>query len=166
MHTTRRLAVGVLLGLLVLCNGCAMLSEGAAGARNLSKRSTTAAILLYLPNRLFDLVEIFRFGVNVGPGIGIDAEATGALRAAVMTRGSVGVGYQGLRHFPVSLGVDTYIAVGPLDPGLRMGWYRSEYDIRVEPHLVLVGFHAAIDLLAIGDFFAGWLMYDLEEDDW
>ena len=36
----------------------------------------------------------------------------------------------------------------------------------MEPHLVVVGFHAAIDLLAIGEFFAGWLMYDLEEDDW
>ena len=166
MHRLRRRAVGVLLGLLVLCSGCAMLSEGYAGARNLAQHSTTAAILLYLPNRLFDLAEIVRFGVNVGPGIGIDAEATGALRAAVMTRGSVGVGYQGLRRFPVSLGVDTYIAVGPFDPGLRMGWYRSEYDLRVEPHLVLIGFHAAIDLLAIGDFFAGWLMYDLEEDDW
>jgi hypothetical protein len=130
------------------------------------RRSPWISTLLYLPNRLFDLAEIFRFGVNVGPGIGVDAEATGALRAAAMARASVGVGYQGLRHLPLSIGIDTYIAVGPFDPGLRMAWYRSEYDLRLDAHLAVIGGHMAIDLLAIADFFAGWLTYDLEDDDW
>jgi hypothetical protein len=133
---------------------------------------TMHTILLYLPNRIADFAEIMRFGVNVGPGVGIDAEATSTVRAAAMTRVSVGLGYQGLRHLPVTIGSDTYVGVGPFEPtlpfmpGLNLEWYRSKADIRLEPHLVFIGAHAAIDLWAIGDFFAGWLMYDPEEDDW
>ena len=129
-------------------------------------------ILLYIPNRVADFAEIVRFGINVGPGVGIDAEATSALRAAAMARFSVGVGYQGLRHMPFTIGSDTYVAVGPFEPDiplmpdLDMDWYRSKGDIRLEPHLAIIGAHGAIDLWAIADFFAGLLTIDLEEDDW
>jgi hypothetical protein len=130
------------------------------------------SILLYIPNRVADFAEIMRFGFNFGPGIGIDAEATGALRAAAMTRASAGIGYQGLRHSPVSLGVQTYVAVGPFEPDiplmpdLDLEWYRSKADLRLEPHLGIIGAHAAIDLFAIADFFAGIVGIDLEGDDW
>jgi hypothetical protein len=134
--------------------------------------ATMMKILLYIPNRVADLAEIVRFGVNIGPGIGIDAEATGAFRAAAMTRASAGLGYQGLRHSPISMGTETYVAVGPFEPDIPLmpdltkEWYRSKADLRIEPHLVIVGAHGAIDLWAIADFFAGILTIDPEEDDW
>ncbi len=172
MNQLRGLA---LAGLLLVGSGCSALTAwtdsearqypGAGG-------STLMKILLYIPNRVADFAEIMRFGINVGPGVGIDAEATSAVRAAAMTRVSVGVGYQGLRHSPFTIGSDTYVAVGPFEPGiplmpdLDMDWYRSKADIRLEPHLAIIGAHGAIDLWAIADFFAGWLMIDLEEDDW
>ncbi len=171
MYRLRGLA---LTGLLLVGTGCSALAGSAAsqypGAGKFS--GTMLAILLYIPNRVADFAEILRFGVNVGPGVGIDAEATSELRGAAMTRVSVGVGYQGLRHLPVTIGSDTYVAVGPFEPDiplmpdLDMDWYRSKGDIRLEPHLAIIGAHGAIDLWAIADFFAGWLMIDLEEDDW
>ncbi len=171
MYRLRGLA---LTGLLLVGTGCSALAGSAAsqypGAGKFS--GTMLAILLYIPNRVADFAEIVRFGINAGPGVGIDAEATSTLRAAAMTRVSVGVGYQGLRHSPVTIGSDTYIAVGPFEPDIRimpdlyMEWYRSKADLRVEPHLGIIGAHGAIDLWAIADFFAGWLMIDLEEDDW
>ena len=171
-HRLRGLA---LVGLFLVGSGCSALtawSDSEARQYPGAGGSPLMTILLYIPNRIADFAEIMRFGINVGPGVGIDAEATSAVRAAAMTRLSVGVGYQGLRHMPLTIGSDTYIAVGPFEPDiplmpdLDMEWYRSKGDVRLEPHLAIIGAHAAIDLWAIADFFAGLLTIDLEEDDW
>jgi hypothetical protein len=176
MDRLRGLALTGLLLVSLTSSGCsALLARNDSAANQYGTGgfgSTMAKILLYIPNRIADLAEIVRFGVNFGPGIGIDAEATGALRAAAMTRASAGVGYQGLRHSPISLGAETYVAVGPFEPDIPLmpdltkEWYRSKADLRIEPHLALVGAHGAIDLWAIADFFAGFVMIDPEEDDW
>ena len=45
-------------------------------------------ILLYVPNRVLDALDIVRAGVSVGPGIGVDLTATEALNATLMTKAS------------------------------------------------------------------------------
>jgi hypothetical protein len=130
-------------------------------------RSVFHVILLYIPNRFLDLFDMFRFGVEVGPGIGIDAAATDALRVGLMTRITAGVGLQTLRHVPVKLDSEGYAGLGPVDIGGKGGlpWYRDPWDVRLEVMALLVGGHAAVNIKEIGDFFVGFLTIDIADDD-
>ncbi|MBI1852121.1 MAG: hypothetical protein HYR85_17415 [Planctomycetes bacterium] len=124
-------------------------------------------ILLYLPNRVIDLFDVVRFGVDVGPGFGVEGEVTEALQAGVMTRTSVGAGFQTLRHLPVKIGAETYAAVGPLaaSPTVGLPWYRNKWDVRAEAHVAIIGAHVAINPAEILDFVLGFLTIDLMDDD-
>lgn len=130
-------------------------------------RSLLTSLLLYVPNRVLDLTDIVRVGVDVGPGFGGSAQVTTAARAAYLNRLSVGVGLQTLRHLPVKAAADVELGVGPLggdvSPGL--GWYRSPADIRVEVHPLLVGAHVAVEPLEITDLVLGLFGFDISEDD-
>ncbi len=164
---TRWLAAGLLSSL----GGCASFPSPAAEESETSSEgdvgSVLGTILLYLPNRVFDLVEIVRVGANVGPGIGVDAEVTQWVRAGTMSRTTVGLGYQGLRRMPLSASSENYIALGPLAADATAGpsWYRGPGDVRAEVHALLVGVHAAVDVWGIFDFVVGLAGFDPEEDD-
>ena len=47
-------------------------------------------ILLYLPNRILDLLEVVLLGVHVGPGIGLDLRVTRFIQLAADTSADVG----------------------------------------------------------------------------
>ncbi len=129
--------------------------------------STLKTIALYIPNRVFDLFEIARFGVNAGPGFGVDVRATEFVQAIALSRASVGVGLQGLRRLPVSVATESGIGLGPVDLSgdLGLAWYRAPLDLRVELHALLIGAHAAVDIGEIFDFLAGIIVLDPSEDD-
>jgi hypothetical protein len=130
-------------------------------------RSPLVSALLYLPSRLLDLGDLLRFGIDVGPGAGFDLQVTMLLQAKLMARTSLGVGYQGLRHLPVKAAVDASAALGPLggSPSGGLGWYRSASDLRVELHLLLVGFHVAVDPVEWADLPLGVVGLDPAGDD-
>jgi len=128
---------------------------------------TLKTILLYLPNRVLDLFDVLRFGVNVGPGVAAQAKATDAASATFVSRTSAGAGLQGLRHLPVMFGVEAAAGVGPITGGgtAGVGWYQSPTDVRLELHPLLAGAHAAVDPVEIADFLLGFLTLDLRDDD-
>lgn len=130
-------------------------------------RSLTTSLLLYLPNRVFDVFDIVRAGVDVGPGVGASAQVTSAARAAYMSRISVGVGLQTLRHLPVKAAADAELGAGPLggDVGPGLGWYRSPADIRLEVHPLVAGAHVAVEPLEIIDLVTGLFGFDPSDDD-
>lgn len=125
-------------------------------------------VILYIPNRIFDLVEIVRAGVNVGVGLGVDARATWLAQAVVIHDTSVGAGWQGLRHLPICARIGhSTMGAGPISTP-RLGlfdWPVNDYDVRLELFFLLVGAHAAVDLEAIWDFTAGLLTFDPSDDD-
>jgi hypothetical protein len=129
--------------------------------------SFLVAALLYVPNRVLDLGDLFRFGIDVGPGAGFDVQATKLLQAKLMARTSLGVGYQTLRHLPLKAAVDASLAAGPVggDPSAGLGWYRSPTDLRVELHLLLVGAHVAVDPVEWLDLPLGLVGLDPAGDD-
>lgn len=146
--------------------------DAGAGARESKPKddggpSLFHVVLLYLPNRFLDLFDVARFGAEVGPGIGIDAAATDALRVGVMTRTSAGVGLQTLRHLPIKLDGQTYAGVGPIDLGGQGGfsWYRDPWDVRLEAQVLLAGGHAAVNIKEFADFVLGFLTVDIADDD-
>ena len=106
---------------------CGELVPGAARADEHEGRSFAVSALLYLPNRLLDLGDLFRFGVDAGPGLGFDLQATRLVQVKLLSRFSVGVGYQTLRHLPVKASADAAFGVGPIggSPAGGLGWYRS-----------------------------------------
>jgi hypothetical protein len=131
-------------------------------------RPLLLGILLYLPNRVMDLFDIVRFGVDVGPGVGVEAEVTEYAQAGAMVRTSVGAGFQTLRHLPIKAALaESYAAVGPLaiEPTAGVGWYRNTWDVRVEAHVAIVGAHVAVNPAEILDFFLGFLTIDTMDDD-
>ena len=132
------------------------------------EHSALGTVLLYLPNRIIDALDIVRFGVNAGVGFGADATATWVAQAAFISDTSVGIGFQGIRHLPVCLRMGhKRIAVGPLqsmdlEP---LDWPINPYDIRCEVFVLFVGAHAAVDIEGILDFVAGLFTLDPSEDD-
>jgi hypothetical protein len=131
------------------------------------ERSFLHVLLLYIPNRIVDLLDIARFGIDVGPGIGLDLTATEYARLALLTRISAGVGYQTLRHMPVKAGAESNFGVGPFgaNVGFPLTWYRNTWDLRVEAHLLIVGAHVAVNPAEILDAVLGLTTFDLLGDD-
>ncbi len=181
-----RLAAAVVIASLVCLPACASLRPGGSaqkqeksdtGKDSGGKEEETEAeetkglpllgILFYIPNRFLDLFDVARAGVEVGPGFGVDGEATEALQAGVMARVSAGVGLQTLRHLPVKASGESYAALGPVaaDPTAGLAWYRNKWDVRLEAHVAIFGAHAAINPAEIADFFLGFLTIDIMDDD-
>jgi len=131
------------------------------------EQSALSVALLYLPNRIFDLFDIARFGVNVGPGLGLEAEVTKYAKVVFATDTSVGIGFQSLRHLPVCLRSRAKIGLAFIStPNLNMlDWYTGDYDLKVGLHLLLIGAHVAVDMGEIFDFFSGLVTFDPMEDD-
>jgi hypothetical protein len=125
-------------------------------------------VLMYLPNRVLDVFDMARAGVNVGPGIGAQVKATDNAQVTYITRTSAGAGLQSLRHLPGYASIETRTGVGPLEAGgnLGIGWYQSPTDIRIELHPFLVGAHVAIDPVEIADFILGIFTVDIRKDDY
>ena len=139
----------------------------AAAEDDFVPRPFVVSALLYLPNRILDAFDFFRFGVDVGPGVGIQAQATEFVQATAMGRLSAGVGYQTLRHLPVKVSAESLLGVGPLgvDGIVGLGWYRPATDFQLGFHFLLLGMHVGIDPVEILDFPAGFIGFDLADDD-
>ena len=130
------------------------------------RRGLLGAIVMYIPNRVIDVFDMVRFGVDVGPGIGLDGQATDALQARAIAQTSVGAGFQSFRHTPIQTGVQSALGVGPVSSDAQVGgWYRSATDFRLGAHAAIVGAHAAVDPVEIADLVLGFLLIDIRDDD-
>jgi len=129
--------------------------------------STLGVILLYIPNRIFDLFDVARFGVNVGPGFGLDVRATKWLKAQFISDTSVGVGLQTLRHLPFCVRSQAKLGLAFIStPGMNIfDWYTSDFDLRVELYVLIVGAHVAVEFGEIVDFIGGIFTWDPMHDD-
>lgn len=130
-------------------------------------RGFLMGVVMYLPDRVFDLFDVARAGVNLGPGAGIQLKATDAVQLTAMARTSVGLGLETLRHSPVAAGAETSASVSIVGAGADAGltWPQSPTDIRVELHPLIVGAHAAVDPVEILDFVLGFALIDIRDDD-
>jgi hypothetical protein len=129
--------------------------------------SVWGTVLLYIPNRIIDALDMARAGVNVGPGIGFDARVTKFARLQLISDTSVGVGYQTLRHLPVCVRSQAKLGIAFLStPSWDiLNWYYGDYDVRLELYLLLVGAHVAVDLGEVVDFVGGIFTWDPMQDD-
>lgn len=128
--------------------------------------STLSKVLLWVPNRVVDFIEVFRVDVGVGPALGAVVRVTdyGKVGARVVTPISLRVGLFG-RNWPFLIEHSNELGVGPL--------YLESGEREVTPLEVGAGFdfflfgaYAGVSFDEAADFFSGIVGEDISDDDW
>ncbi|MFH0878638.1 MAG: hypothetical protein V2A34_02895 [Lentisphaerota bacterium] len=137
-----------------------------------AKKSLGHKALFYLPNRLLDLVDIFRCRIRAGSGLAVDLRMTKYVDNFIGKYNSVYVGLPGPRMAPVwpamagkeGLNGVIFLGVSAADDAVHPPDYSpSECDLGVQ--FLLVGLDLGMDPVELGDFLAGFIMRDVRGDD-
>lgn len=137
-----------------------------------SEHSVLHKVILYIPNRVFDLIDIFRARIEVGPGLAAGARASKVAQAYVGTHSSVYFGLPGPRRsetIPLPFGLESHngVALGPIDATANL-WLGPEYsptEVGATIHPFIFGIDFGIDPVEIADFAVGILGFDIRDDD-
>ena len=128
-------------------------------------------IVMYVPNRVFDVMDILRLRVRVGAGVSANARATQLADISLGGHKTVYVGLPGPRRdrtLPMIVGAETQIATllsnEDEDANVNDPDYSST-EIGGGVQAVLVGVEVGIDPLEIVDLLAGLFFIDLTDDD-
>jgi hypothetical protein len=156
------------------------------------QRSTTSKVLLYLPDRILDLADIFSFDVHVGAGAFLNYHLTRALQAGIGLRAVTGLGWHTRRSLGNKSSAESGIALvalgaeasattlagtsgifagsetiaglhRPSSPAYQV--YRDYWAIGASATIVYLGMEWDIHPVQIADFFAGWAGVDFLNDD-
>ncbi len=131
----------------------------------------TRELLLYVPNRVFDLIDVIRARARVGPGLGATARVTRFAQVKVGGYSSVFAGLPGPRGMPKipwPFGFDALesAALGLLDLSANVGSPNyGMFELGVGAQLGLVGIDVGLDPLEAFDLLAGFFMIDIFDDD-
>ena len=126
-------------------------------------------ILLYLPNRVFDILDIARLRLRVGPGASIGVRATKPLTAFIGPHMTVWAGLHGPRGMvrpPLPFGFESRAGaqVSVVDLA-KSGCYYGPLEVGFEFQLPIIGPNIGIAPYEVLDFLAGIFMIDLQKDD-
>jgi len=130
-------------------------------------------ILMYIPNRIFDLLDIVRLRVRLGPGLSVGARATSIATVFVGGHSTAYVGLPGPRgkpEIPWIFGLeDSY---GPLiapaketEEEAERHPYYGPMEIGAEVQAGIIGVSVGVEPLEALDFLAGIFFIDLKGDD-
>lgn len=131
-------------------------------------------VLMYIPNRIFDVLDLVRARVRVGPGFTVQARVTDAADVVLGAHATVFAGIPGPRGRPrvnLPIGLETFAGaeVSVVGDATEEGWSKPYYG----PLEVGAGFQAAIVGLDVGvapleffDFVAGIFFFDPKGDDY
>lgn len=134
-------------------------------------RSIVVSVLLYLPNRIFDILDIVRVRARVGPGISAHVQVTEPLSANVGTYATIFAGIPGPRREPRinwPIGAEVYSGAGISFFDIETEKFGPDYsptEIVVDAQLLVAGFAIGIDPIEILDFAVGIIGFDLTGDD-
>jgi hypothetical protein len=122
-------------------------------------------VLMWLPNRLLDLIDVFRIDVGVGPSFGAVVRATkyGQVGYRQMAPASLRVGDFG-RQMPILVEASNELGVGPAfieskDRSVCAG------EFGVGADLLVAGAYGGVCVDEFADFIAGIFFIDLKDDD-
>jgi len=129
-------------------------------------------LLFYIPNRLFDIVDIARLKVQVGPGLTVAARVTEVADVWVGGHTTLWVGLPGSRgkpRIPLPLGVDSKAGakVSVVDLTAQAGErrYYPPDEVGLDLHLLVVGAGAGVSVIQAADAILGFLCVDISGDD-
>jgi hypothetical protein len=159
--------VTLLLAILLVTPATPVLADDDGGTVDVAHK-----ILFYLPNRVFDLLDVVRLRARVGPGVAVGARVTDAADIYFGSYTSVFAGLPGPRmgpEIPVPAGIETKsgveasVADATLEGNFGPGY--SPTEVGVSLHAILIGADVGIDPVEIADFVIGILNLDLRDDD-
>lgn len=142
-------------------------AQAAPCAPNYNGQSTGSSlldiILYYAPNRVLDAIDIGRFSLGIGCGFGFNLRATELLEIGYGQYSTTRFGLKG-RVMPVYDEKIDEAGIGFL------GWVngclqRDPSEVGADLHLGIIGAQAAISLVEVVDFIAGFALIDLQCDD-
>jgi hypothetical protein len=147
-------------------------SPGPAHADEARSRGLVHRVLTYVPSRLFDVVDLVRARVRVGPGIAVGGRVTRAGDAYLGTYWTVYAGLPGPRgrvmpRLPVGLEARTGAAVSFADASTGLGT-APEYgvaEVGLGLQAALVGFEVGVEPWELIDLLAGFVLLDPAGDD-
>ena len=135
-------------------------------------RSLGYKIVMFVPDRLFDLMDIVRLRARVGPGVAVGARVSKYVQAYLGSYFALYAGLPGPRSeakVPLPIGVETLngLKLSVLDATATTCFDPSytSTEIGVSAHLAVVGVDLGIDPIEIVDFFGGFIGADIREDD-
>lgn len=122
-------------------------------------------LLMWLPNRVLDLIDVFRVDVGVGPSFGAVVRVTkyGQVGFREVMPASLRVGDFG-RQMPVLLETSNEFGVGPayVDSADRKV---CDGEIGLGADALVAGAYAGVCVDEFADFLAGIFFIDLKDDD-
>lgn len=130
-------------------------------------------IVWYVPNRVLDFTDMFRFRVRAGLGLAANVRIT---KYADVYAGQYNAVYAGLPG--PRMGKELGWVVGrEQEKGLKLlgvdatddfvheaNYSPTEFDAGI--HLVVLGLEIGFDPVELGDFIVGLFLIDVREDDW
>ena len=139
---------------------------GASGPTQVNEGSPWwTEVLLYIPNRLLDLIDVFRVDVGVGSSIGGVVRVTEYAQAGYrqMLPVSLRVGDFG-RQFPALVETSNEIGVSP---AFKQSADREvcQAEIGLGADILLIGAYGGVCLDEVADFIGGIFLIDLKGDD-
>ncbi|MBP9838954.1 MAG: hypothetical protein KBC84_09605 [Proteobacteria bacterium] len=140
-------------------------SAASTGTSSKETHSVAENVLLYLPNRFLDLIDILKFDVGVGPSAGAVVRLTkyGQVGIRSVAPFSLRAGLAG-RSSPVFLEHSSEFGIGPtFVQSSERTVDRGEFGLGLD--LILIGAYLGINLEAIPDFIIGFVGIDLQNDD-
>ena len=168
------MGVRVLLCLCALLTATPAFAQGRddqvlkTGRRN---RSVPEVLLFYIPNRVFDVLDIVRLRARVGPGVAARVRATEGLDVGFGSYAAVFAGLPGPRQdveLPLPVGFESYAGIelgadasvaSPNSPDY------SETEFGVSVQAALLGFDFGVDPIEVVDVITGLALIDLRGDD-
>ena len=157
-----------------------------------ARRSGAQRAMLYIPDRLLDLIDLVTFDVHLGTGLYLNAHATRAAQAGLGVRATAGLGAHSHRSVGMQGQAEGSTAIGPVGTlayaggtvgtsGVRAtsdafsglhrptGQIYQEYwdywGVGVAAMLLVVGVEADFHPVQLADFFAGFAEVDFLCDD-
>lgn len=129
-------------------------------------------VLFYLPNRAFDLFDMVRLRLRLGPGLAVGVRATEPLSAYVGSYVSVYGGLPGPRQrrgIPIPVGFESYngatLSVVHAATGVGLGPDYSPTEIGGSLHLLIIGADVDVDPMEVVDLLVGFFGFDPRHDD-
>ena len=156
--------------LVLLAAGPALAQESGGEPAAVTTVKIGHKLLFYLPNRLFDLLDIARLRVRVGPGFAGSARATKPLSATVGFYSAVWAGIPGPRgkrtiSLPVGFESMAGAKVSVADAAADGGFYYGNLEFGLGGQFLILGADVGIDPGEFLDFFGGLILIDFREDD-
>ncbi len=132
---------------------------------------TKHPILFYLPNRMFDLLDLVRARVRVGPGVAVSGRVTKPVSVTAGFYASIFAGLPGPRgraKIPWPVGIENYAGADISVFGVSTKGFGPNYgmaEIGVGVQAGLPGLDVGLDPLEALDLLLGFVFVDLQDDD-